>query len=70
MKSATMAFWQQYFVATQAVNRSWLARLSILQRLQMLDDLMQWELTNSPDLVSGSSASPVGSASDQDGHHV
>lgn len=68
MKSATMAFWQQYFVATQAVNRSWLARLSILQRLQMLDDLMQWELTNSPDLVSGSSACRAGSASDQDGH--
>ncbi|MBJ3813465.1 glucose uptake inhibitor SgrT [Shimwellia pseudoproteus] len=70
MKSAAMAFWQHYFVATQAVNCSWLARLSVLQRLQMLDDLMQWELNSSPDLPCGTSACPDGSPPDLDGHHV
>ncbi|ECG1190896.1 glucose uptake inhibitor SgrT [Salmonella bongori] len=34
-------FWLRYFAATE--NVSWLACLSALQRLKMLEELMQWE---------------------------
>ncbi|GAB81040.1 glucose uptake inhibitor SgrT [Shimwellia blattae] len=52
MKSAAMAFWKDYFVATHTANRSWLARLSVQQRLQTLDYLMQWELNGTEAAVS------------------
>ncbi|MFU0881759.1 glucose uptake inhibitor SgrT [Kluyvera cryocrescens] len=37
-------FYQRYFSATK--NVSWLARQAIAQRLEVLNALMQWEVTN------------------------
>lgn len=42
-RSSARQFYQQYFSATKGV--SWLARQSAEQRLKMLEDLMQWEVT-------------------------
>ncbi|ASE44399.1 MULTISPECIES: glucose uptake inhibitor SgrT [Citrobacter] len=36
-------FWLKYFTATE--KSSWLACLSAPQRLKMLEELMQWEVT-------------------------
>ena len=45
MKKPTVRqFYQHYFLATQGA--SWLARLVAGTRLKMLDELMQWEVTN------------------------
>ncbi|MDY0971531.1 glucose uptake inhibitor SgrT [Siccibacter turicensis] len=43
--SSAKSFWQAYFTATQHVLPSWLARLSAAQRVGMLNELMQWEVT-------------------------
>nr|WP_279049216.1 glucose uptake inhibitor SgrT [Cedecea davisae] len=45
MRSSPVKFFQQYFAATQSVRSGWLARLTVEQRLRMLEDLMQWEVT-------------------------
>ncbi|WP_312951820.1 glucose uptake inhibitor SgrT [Superficieibacter sp.] len=37
-------FYLRYFIATQGV--SWLARQSALQRLRLLEELMQWDVTD------------------------
>lgn len=42
-RSTARQFYQQYFSATKGV--SWLARLCAEQRLKMLEDLMQWDVT-------------------------
>lgn len=47
-RSSAKVFWQRYFSATQHVSPSWLARLSAIQRVRMLEDLMQWEVTTRP----------------------
>lgn len=47
-RSSAKVFWQRYFCATQHVSPSWLARLSAIQRVRMLEDLMQWEVTARP----------------------
>ncbi|MEL2243079.1 glucose uptake inhibitor SgrT [Leclercia adecarboxylata] len=44
-RSATNQFYQQYFSATKGM--SWLARRCAEQRLKILEDLMQWEVTTS-----------------------
>lgn len=45
MKKPTVRqFYQHYFFATQGA--SWLARLVAGKRLDMLAELMQWEVTN------------------------
>ncbi|AIR60761.1 glucose uptake inhibitor SgrT [Enterobacter sp. Ap-916] len=44
-RSSPAKFFQQYFAATQFVCSGWLARLTVEQRLRMLEDLMQWEVT-------------------------
>lgn len=49
-RSSTVKFYQNYFAATQfvltkGVGARWLARLTAVQRLRMLEDLMQWEVT-------------------------
>jgi len=46
-RSPIVKFYQQYFAATQSVSTGWLARLKAEQRLKMLEDLMQWEVTTS-----------------------
>ena len=46
-RSPVVKFYQQYFAATQSVSAGWLARLTASQRLKMLEDLMQWEVTTS-----------------------
>lgn len=56
MKSTVMRFYQQYFAATESVTGGWLARLTTKQRVQMLNDLMQWEL-NAP--TSPASLAPL-----------
>jgi len=43
MRSTTGQFFHCYFCATR--NVSWLARQIAEQRLKMLEDLMQWEVT-------------------------
>ncbi len=44
MKGSTIhQFYQRYFVATQSI--SWLARQATAQRLDVLNALMQWEVT-------------------------
>lgn len=40
---STIQFYQQYFAATQRVASEGLARLTVEQKLAMLEDLMQWE---------------------------
>lgn len=40
---STIQFYQQYFAATQVVGSEGLARLTVAQKLAMLEDLMQWE---------------------------
>lgn len=42
-RSTTRQFYRQYFSATKGV--SWLARQCAEQRLKMLEELMQWEVT-------------------------
>ncbi|HGF0770878.1 TPA: glucose uptake inhibitor SgrT [Kluyvera georgiana] len=37
-------FYRRYFSVTQ--NVSWLARQATAQRLEVLNSLMQWEVTN------------------------
>ncbi|MCX9008656.1 glucose uptake inhibitor SgrT [Citrobacter portucalensis] len=37
-------FWLKYFTATE--KSSWLTCLSAPQRLKMLEELMQWEMTS------------------------
>ena len=44
-RSSAVAFYRNYFAATQRVGTGWLARLTAGQRLRMLEDLMQWEIT-------------------------
>lgn len=46
-RSPVIKFYHQYFAATQNVSAGWLARLTATQRLRMLEDLMQWEVTTS-----------------------
>jgi|GEM_PF-40909 len=43
-RSFTRQFYLRYFIATQGV--SWLARQSARQRLKLLEELMQWDVTN------------------------
>ncbi|MCE9990966.1 glucose uptake inhibitor SgrT [Enterobacter asburiae] len=43
-RSTARQFYQRYFSATKGV--SWPARQSAEQRLKMLEDLMQWDVTN------------------------
>lgn len=55
-RSSPVEFYQDYFAATQfvktkGVGAGWLARLTAGQRLRMLEDLMQWEVTT-PTTVS------------------
>ncbi|TNV20950.1 glucose uptake inhibitor SgrT [Buttiauxella sp. B2] len=45
-RSPVVKFYQQYFAATQSVSAGWLARLTAAQRLRVLEDLMQWEITS------------------------
>lgn len=40
---STTQFYQQYFAATQSFCSEGLARLTVAQKLEMLEDLMQWE---------------------------
>ncbi|MCS3433060.1 glucose uptake inhibitor SgrT [Klebsiella sp. BIGb0407] len=40
---STIQFYQQYFAATDKVGSEGLARLTVAQKLAMLEDLMQWE---------------------------
>ncbi|MEH0886651.1 glucose uptake inhibitor SgrT [Enterobacter sp. UNJFSC 003] len=42
-RSTARQFYQQYFSATQGM--SWLARQCAEQRLKMLEELMQWDVT-------------------------
>ena len=42
-RSTTYQFYQRYFSAIKGV--SWLARQCAEQRLKMLEELMQWEVT-------------------------
>lgn len=44
-RSSPVEFYRHYFAATQGVGSGWLARLTAGQRLGMLKDLMQWEVT-------------------------
>lgn len=44
-RSSTAKFYQNYFATTQCVGSGWLARLTAGQRLRMLEELMQWEVT-------------------------
>ncbi|HEY1843232.1 MAG TPA: glucose uptake inhibitor SgrT [Buttiauxella sp.] len=49
-RSSPVEFYRNYFAATQSVTATcagagWLARLTAGQRLRMLEDLMQWEVT-------------------------
>ncbi|MCT4705236.1 glucose uptake inhibitor SgrT [Enterobacteriaceae bacterium H11S18] len=43
---SAVEFYRSYFAATQRVGAGWLARLTAGQRLRMLEDLMQWEVTD------------------------
>lgn len=40
---STTQFYQQYFAATQSFCSEGLARLTVAQKLEMLEELMQWE---------------------------
>ena len=42
-RSTARQFYQRYFSATQGA--SWLARKCAEQRLKILEDLMQWDVT-------------------------
>ncbi|ENN6805056.1 glucose uptake inhibitor SgrT [Enterobacter ludwigii] len=42
-RSTARQFYQRYFSATQGA--SWLARQCAGQRLKILEDLMQWDVT-------------------------
>ena len=42
-RSTARQFYQHYFSATKGV--SWLARQCAEQRLRILEDLMQWDVT-------------------------
>ena len=42
-RSTARQFYQRYFSATQGA--SWLARQCAEQRLKMLEELMQWDVT-------------------------
>ncbi|MCU6215252.1 glucose uptake inhibitor SgrT [Enterobacter bugandensis] len=42
-RSTARQFYQQYFSATKGV--CWLARQCAEQRLRILEDLMQWDVT-------------------------
>lgn len=42
-RSTARQFYQQYFSATKVA--SWLARRCAEQRLKMLEELMQWDVT-------------------------
>ena len=42
-RSTARQFYQQYFSATKGT--SWLARQCAEQRLKMLEELMQWDVT-------------------------
>ncbi|WP_368542226.1 glucose uptake inhibitor SgrT [Enterobacter soli] len=42
-RSTARQFYRNYFSATK--GESWLARQSAEQRLKMLEDLMQWDVT-------------------------
>ncbi|HCR1861304.1 TPA: glucose uptake inhibitor SgrT [Enterobacter hormaechei subsp. steigerwaltii] len=44
-RSTARQFYQHYFSATKGV--SWLARQCAEQRLRILEDLMQWDVTKS-----------------------
>ncbi|MCT4701805.1 glucose uptake inhibitor SgrT [Enterobacteriaceae bacterium H20N1] len=44
-RSSAAEFYRNYFAATKFVESGWLARLTAGQRLRMLEDLMQWEVT-------------------------
>lgn len=39
---STIEFYRQYFVATQSASAGGLARLTAAQKLEMLENLMQW----------------------------
>ena len=43
-KPSVRQFYRRYFLATQGA--SWLARLVAGKQLKMLEELMQWEVTN------------------------
>jgi len=43
-KSTARQFFNQYFTATKGA--SWLARRCEAQRLKMLEELMQWDVTS------------------------
>ncbi len=38
-------YWLRYFKATKNLARGWLARLTPQDRMKLLDDIMQWEVT-------------------------
>lgn len=40
------AFYREYFAATQSVCSEGLARLTVAQKLEMLENLMQWEMNS------------------------
>jgi len=46
---STAQFYQQYFAATQSVCSEGLARLTVEQKLEMLENLMQWEVYSRTD---------------------
>ena len=41
---SSAAFYQEYFAATQSVCAEGLARLTVEQKLEMLENVMQWEV--------------------------
>jgi len=41
---STAQFYRQYFASTQSVCSGGLARLTVEQKLKMLEDLMQWDV--------------------------
>lgn len=46
---STAQFYQQYFAATQSVCSEGLARLTVEQKLEMLENLMQWDMYSRTD---------------------
>ena len=44
-RSSARKFWQHYFTATQGACPLWLFRLSAAHKLQLLETVMQWEVT-------------------------
>lgn len=46
---STAQFYQQYFAATSSRCTGWLARLTVEQKLEMLENVMQWKVNSRPE---------------------